>query len=170
MNYYLLPFLLALTGFMIHLSRSSKEEKEIGNEKNWAKWILHITLIISFAALAFYYLGFMVYVYGGSFYGVFDFIYLFFHSISDSILMGLLIFIAFGWTIIFTSNLEFDLYIPISKYVPIQLWCWPLLMWFWLCWVKLTMVIMISITCMTPFLHICFCSSGYLLLLLLLEG
>ena len=37
-----------------------------------------------------------------------------FHSLSESLLISLIIFVAFGWTITFLADNEFDLYVPLS--------------------------------------------------------
>lgn len=49
--------------------------------------------------------------------------YLLFHSISESVLTSLIIFIAYGWTITFTKDAEFDLYIPLGNPCIIQCVC-----------------------------------------------
>ena len=41
--------------------------------------------------------------------------YLLFHSISDSVILVLLILLAFGWTVTFKSTNDFDLYVPLTS-------------------------------------------------------
>lgn len=89
---------------MVHQSKNSKGEDGAAEERDWAKFLLHITLIINLFAILFYYIGFLVYLGGGRYYGVFDFVYLLFHSISESVLSSLLLFVAYGWTITFIKN------------------------------------------------------------------
>lgn len=94
--------MLALTAVMIYFSRTPKHG--VAEEKDWAKFILLITLIFNFVALVFNYMGFLVYLGTGEYYGFFDFMYLLFHSISEAVLTSLIIFIAYGWTITFTKD------------------------------------------------------------------
>jgi|694.fasta_scaffold120811_6 hypothetical protein len=49
--------------------------------------------------------------------------YLLFHSVSESLLTSILLFIAYGWTITFTKDAEFDIYIPLGKFHITQLQC-----------------------------------------------
>ena len=114
----LLPLSIILTGYMLHKSRQKKGEIAIGGEEelDWAKLLLHLALWLNFLALFFYYFGFAIYAYGsGSQYGFFDFMYLLFHSFSEALVTGLLIFIAFGWTITFLKTADYDLYVPLSN-------------------------------------------------------
>ena len=100
---------------MIYSSRKKKEELEIiENRTDWAKLLMHIALFANFIALVFFYVGFLLYIYMGRFYGFFDFMYLLLHSFSEALVTGILIFIAFGWTVTFLKSTDFDLYIPLG--------------------------------------------------------
>lgn len=81
MNKFMLPLLLILTAVMAYFSKGPKHE-EIAGEKDWAKFILFITLIFNLIALLLNYFGFLLYLNTGSHHGFFDFMYLLFHSIS----------------------------------------------------------------------------------------
>lgn len=60
------------------------------------------------------YLGFFIYAYiSGDDYQFFDFMYLLLYSVSDSIIIVLLILLSFGWTVTFNSTKDFDLYVPL---------------------------------------------------------
>jgi len=51
------------------------------------------------------YTGFAIYAYmGGSDYAVFDYFYLIFSGISDSIIMVLILLLAYGWTVTFNNH------------------------------------------------------------------
>ena len=101
---------------MVYFSRGKKEELEIVEENtDWAKLLMHIALVINFLALLFFYIGFLIYLYIGRFYGFFDFIYLLLHSVSEALVTGLLVFIAFGWTVTFIKTTDFDLYVPLGN-------------------------------------------------------
>lgn len=60
---FMFPMLLALTAVMIYFSRGS--HVGIGEERDWAKFILLITLMFNFVALLFNYLGFLLYLWTG---------------------------------------------------------------------------------------------------------
>ncbi len=59
--------------------------------------------------------GFLIYTYTGSDYSFFHIIYLLMHSISESLVVGLIVLIGFGWTINFTTIKDADLYVPIRN-------------------------------------------------------
>lgn len=101
---------------MIYFSKKPSASDLVAGEKDWVKIILYVTLIFNLIAITCYWFGHILYViFTGKFYGAFDFLYLMFHSISESVLTTMLIFIAFGWTITFIEDAEFDLYIPLRK-------------------------------------------------------
>lgn len=50
---------------MAYFSKGPKHGEQIGEEKDWAKFILFITLIFNLIALFFNYLGFLIYLSSG---------------------------------------------------------------------------------------------------------
>lgn len=60
--------------------------------------------------------GFLIYTYTGSDYGLFHLIYLLMHSISESLVIGLIIMIGFGWTINYSTIKDSDLYVPVRNF------------------------------------------------------
>lgn len=74
--------LVILTGVMLYFSKGPKHGEVMGEERDWAKFILFVTLAFNLVAIIFYYIGFLIYTSEGYYYGFFDFMYLFFHSIS----------------------------------------------------------------------------------------
>ena len=59
--------------------------------------------------------GYIIYALTGFDYLFFHIIYLFMHAISESFVIGLLVLIAFGWSINYVKGKDFDLYLPLSK-------------------------------------------------------
>lgn len=59
--------------------------------------------------------GFLIYTFTGSDYGFFHIIYLLMHSVSESLVIGLIVLIGCGWTINFTVIQDSDIYIPIRN-------------------------------------------------------
>lgn len=43
--------------------------------------------------------------------------YLLFHSIVDLVIVSLFLFLSYGWTITFTTVQDFDVYVPLSKFL-----------------------------------------------------
>ena len=85
---------------------------------DWGSILVFVSLILNLIAIIFYWIGHIVYIsFAGRFYGAFDFMYLLLHSISESLVTGLLIFVAYGWTITFLKTVDFDLYIPLGKFL-----------------------------------------------------
>lgn len=77
---------------------------------------MRISLWIALSATAFKYIGFVIYAYvSGEDYQFFDFMYLLLYAISDSIIIVLLMILAFGWTVTFNSTKDFDLYVPLAS-------------------------------------------------------
>lgn len=60
--------------------------------------------------------GFIIYTYSGHDFGFFHFIYLFMHSLSESIVIGLIILIGFGWTINYMTIEHTGIYLPIGNF------------------------------------------------------
>ena len=90
-----------------------KEKEEEGD--NWIKITLKISLLFGFGSIFFKYIGYLVYAHGSGYeHGVFDVFYLLLHSISDSVIMVLLMLLAYGWTVTFKNTRDFDLYVPLA--------------------------------------------------------
>lgn len=78
--------------------------------------MLRISLWIALGATVFKYIGFVIYAYvSGEDYQFFDVMYLLLYSISDSVIMVLLMLLSFGWTVTFHSTKDFDLYVPLAS-------------------------------------------------------
>ena len=76
---------------------------------------MKISLWIGFSSLVFKYIGHIIYAYlTGRVHEVFDVLYLLLHSISDYIVIFLLIFLSFGWTVTFINGADMDLYVPMG--------------------------------------------------------
>lgn len=91
----------------------SKEKEDEGD--NWIKSCLKVSLWLGITSIIFKYFGFFIYAYiNGGEYQFFDFMYMLLHSTSDAILIVLIILIAFGWTVTFNTNMDFDIYVPLA--------------------------------------------------------
>lgn len=110
----ILPGLLLLTAAMVWVAWPGKKSLFVENERDWAKIVLIVALLFNLVAEVLFYMGHLLYAYvSGRQYGFFDFTYLLFHSLSEVMITCLLIFVAYGWTITFVTEAEFDLYIPL---------------------------------------------------------
>lgn len=109
-----MPVLLLATLGMLWTSWPKNNQLFEEGERDWAKILLTIAMLFNLIALGLYYIGHLIYAYSsGVQYGFFDFTYLLFHSLSEVILLCLIVFVAYGWTITFKNDAEFDLYIPL---------------------------------------------------------
>ena len=82
---------------------------------NWPKYLLKISLWLGFSSILTKYIGHAIYAYfNGRVYEVFDVFYLILHSVSDYIVIYLLIFLAFGWTVTFLKGYDMELYVPLG--------------------------------------------------------
>jgi len=78
--------------------------KSIDTKSQLHKYVMFIGTATQISSLTWKTFGFLIYIYSGTDYGFFHFIYLFMHSMSESIVIGLVILIGFGWTINFMTS------------------------------------------------------------------
>ncbi len=83
---------------------------------DYVKYLVCSCLWMNLISLVFKYIGYLIYYYAGIDYSFFDFVYLFFHSVGDSVIVSIFIFVSYGWTITFSKGTDFDLYIPLGKF------------------------------------------------------
>ncbi len=86
-------------------------------ETDYVKYLVSSCLWMNLISLVFKYIGYLIYIYFGKDYSFFDFVYLFFHAVADSIVISILIFVSYGWTITFLKDTDFDLYVPLGIYI-----------------------------------------------------
>jgi hypothetical protein len=104
---------LLILGHVTLLRMLGRGQEEEGD--NWSKVLLKYSLWISLGSITLKYIGHAIYAYlNGRFYDIFDILYLLLHSVSDYILIFLLIFLSFGWTVTFRKHPYLDIYIPLA--------------------------------------------------------
>ena len=82
-----------------------KEKEEEGS--HYPKFLIRISLWVGLSSLMIKYVSHVIMTYlNGRTYEVFEVFYLLLHSISDYLIIYLLIFLAFGWTLNFTNNYD----------------------------------------------------------------
>jgi hypothetical protein len=86
-------------------------------DTDYVKILVAVCLWLNLTSLIFKYAGYLIYVYFGLEYSFFDFMYLLFHSVGDSVIVAIFLFVSFGWTITFISGKDFDLYVPLGIYI-----------------------------------------------------
>ena len=94
----------------------SKSKLDV-RETDYVKYMISSCLSPNLISLVFKYIGYIIYIYFGNDYSFFDFVYLFFHALADSIIISILIFVSYGWTITFIKDVDFDLYVPLGNIV-----------------------------------------------------
>lgn len=101
---------------MIYLVHQSFITRKFDVEgMDYIKVMMSACLWMNLISLVFKYIGYLIYYYAGKDFGFFDFMYLFFHGLADSIIISILIFVSFGWTVTFIKHQDFDLYIPLGN-------------------------------------------------------
>jgi len=91
-----------------------KEKEEEGS--HYPKFLIRISLWVGLSSLMIKYVSHVIITYlNGRTYEVFEVFYLLLHSISDYLIIYLLIFLAFGWTLNFTNNYDQELYTPLAS-------------------------------------------------------
>ena len=107
----MLPLLCIGQILIIFILRRDYEEEG----DNWAKLLLKISLWFGFSSVLVKYIGHVIYAYfSGRVYEVFDVFYLMLHSVSDYLVIYLLVFMAFGWTVTFIKGYDMDLFVPLG--------------------------------------------------------
>ena len=100
-NWVIFPILfLTITWLVWRISRNNPWK----GEKDWAQIMILVGILTRTGALAFKGLGFLLYLTSGQEWILFEVGYMALHSVSQSIMMSLLIFVAFGWTIHYASH------------------------------------------------------------------
>ena len=102
---------------MLYITRKSfGASKDLdAKDTDYVKYLVYSCIWLNFISLVFKYVGYLIYYYAGIDYSLFDFMYLFFHSVADSTVVSLFIFVSYGWTITFTHDQNFDLYVPLCN-------------------------------------------------------
>jgi hypothetical protein len=99
-------WLIMPLAFAVAVWLTFRTRKEIvkGEEVDWAKAVLLLSIVLNFCALLVKFIGWVIYAKSGIDYGVLSILYLVCHSFSESLVIGLLVLLSFGWTISFLSG------------------------------------------------------------------
>lgn len=99
--------------WLVYFYNDKMKSQQMKNEKH--KLMMFAGIATQISSLVWKTFGFFIYVNTGSDYGFFHLIYLLMHSISESLVIGLIVLIGFGWTINFSTIKDADLYVPVRK-------------------------------------------------------
>lgn len=91
--------------------------REFQSDPDYAKMILFGAIGANVSSLMWKSFGFMIYYMRGSNYLLFHMIYLFMHSISETLVLSLLVLVSMGWSLNYLTGPKLDIAIPISKYL-----------------------------------------------------
>lgn len=116
-HWYIVPFIVAAGGWMVYyyMNRFAAER-----EVDWAKMLLFGGVCTQVSSLIWRTVGYLIYHHTGKDYYFFDIIYRLLHSTSESAIIGLFTLIAYGWTLTFTHNTTFELFLPAGTHAPTQ--------------------------------------------------
>ncbi len=78
--------------------------KEVNVRQSWHKMAMFGGIATQISSLMWKSFGFFIYSYTGADYSFFHIVYLFMHSLSESLVIGLIVMIGFGWTINFQGT------------------------------------------------------------------
>lgn len=95
-NWLIFPLMI---GICLWLIFRNKKENKWGEDFDWAQFLLLSAVATNFAALFWKAVGFLIYRSSGHDYALFDIFYLAMHSLSETIVICLLVMISYGWTI-----------------------------------------------------------------------
>ena len=111
-NWLIFPLMFLIGVWLVMCNR---KDNIWGEDFDWAKFLLLAAVGINLSALFWKAVGFAIYSSNGHDYAIFDIFYLGLHSISETVVLCLIVMIAYGWTINYLNGEDFDLYIPLSK-------------------------------------------------------
>lgn len=100
--------------WLVYFYNNKLKGNDLKSEKH--KMIMFAGIATQISSLVWKSFGYIIYVYTGSDYSIFHFIYLLMHSMSESLVIGLIVMIGFGWTINYTTIKDADLYVPIRNF------------------------------------------------------
>lgn len=100
--------------WLVYFYNDKMKGEQLTKEKH--KFMMFAGIATQISSLVWKTTGFLIYAYSGSDYGLFHYIYLFMHSISESLVIGLIVLIAFGWTINYTTIKDADIYLPMRNF------------------------------------------------------
>ena len=83
----------------IWLVFQNNKDNSWGEDFDWAKFLFLAAVGTNLSALFWKAVGFGIYNANGHDYAIFDIFYLGLHSISETVVMCLIVMIAYGWTI-----------------------------------------------------------------------
>lgn len=99
------------------VGRLRKEVCSKDGEQDWPKIVLFAGVLSNLVALLCKGLNMAVYHYNGEDSGVLDVLYLTFHACSEAIVVGIVLLIAYGWTIANVSDPEFEQYGCLGNFI-----------------------------------------------------
>ncbi len=99
--------------WLVYFYNKKMNGQQLKEEKH--KMMMFAGIATQISSLTWKTFGYLIYIYTGSDYGFFHIIYLLMHSVSESLVIGLIVLIGFGWTINFKTITDADLYIPIRN-------------------------------------------------------
>ncbi len=95
-----------------------KSIKSANMKEELHKYVMFVGSATQVSSLTWRTFGYLAYVYTGFDYSLFHFVYLFMHSLSESLVIGLIVLIGFGWTINFVTSDNWNVYLPIGMILP----------------------------------------------------
>jgi hypothetical protein len=110
-NWLIFPLMFIVGAWLVF---HNKRDNIWGDDFDWARFLLLAGVGTNLSALFWKAVGFTIYYLNGHDYAIFDIFYLGLHSLSETVVLCLIVMIAFGWTINYLNGEDFDLYIPLS--------------------------------------------------------
>jgi hypothetical protein len=86
----------------------------LGDDVDWGKALLFMSILFNFVALMCKLVGYAIYAYSGIDYILLDILYLVTHSLSEAVVIGMLLLISYGWTVNFLTGEQLETYTPMA--------------------------------------------------------
>lgn len=124
-HWLILPVIIAI-GLWLLFSDKQFLRGEFQYDPDYAKMILFAGIATNVSSLIWRSFGYIIYFIWGVNFQAFHLVYLFMHAVSETIVIGLLMLIGFGWSINFAGASNMDLAIPACRFPLIQFLSLPL--------------------------------------------
>lgn len=116
-HWYIVPLIIVANVWLVYYYMTRMKDTDIKSQLH--KVVMFVGVATQISSLTWRTFGFLVYTFSGYDFGFFHFIYLFMHTMSEFVVIELIILIGLGWTINFMTfnKKNFLLYLCICKFL-----------------------------------------------------
>lgn len=114
-HWYIIPLIVTLGMWLIMANKDYMKLAPGERDIDYAKMGLFCAIATNVSSLIWKGVGFLIYTFFGADYLLFHLIYLFMHAVSETIVISLIILIAYGWSLNYLTGPNMDLAFPVCN-------------------------------------------------------